>query len=71
MEVLLDIVKNNGVWATLFVFLLLYTLRQAEKREEKLMNFIDEMSDNFEKLSWNLEKLAEDVDKIREKVSGD
>lgn len=68
MEIMMEVVKNNGVWASLFVFLLIYTLRQTEKREERIMNFLDEMSENFEKLSWNFERLSEDVEDIKRKI---
>lgn len=65
-------VAQQGVWAALFIFLFLYqpkeSRRQQEEcrsREDKLVNFINDMSKNFETLGKQYEHLSGDVQEIK------
>ncbi len=73
---LFEIAAKEGIWAALFIFLLLYQLNQnkqtrAESREREsiLTDFIREMSKNFESLTSQYERLSNDVDYIKVEVA--
>lgn len=66
---------KEGLFALLFVFLLLYQLKEnkanmekAEEREEKLLSFLDEMKEQFSRLTKQYERLSDDVERIRKKI---
>lgn len=72
---LFELAGSQGVWAAMFIFLFLYQLKEnksareeARGREDKLVNFINEMSKNFERLAAQYARLAEDVDFIKVEV---
>lgn len=72
---LFELASSQGLWAALFIFLFVYQLREgkttreeARGREDKLVNFISDMSKNFEKLAEEYSRLAEDVDYIKVEV---
>ena len=63
-EVLMGFVQSQGIWAALFVFLLLYTIRKNDKldelqeaREEKYQNLLMELTDRFTVVTAVNEKL--------------
>ena len=63
-EVLMGFVQSQGIWAALFVFLLLYTIRKNDKldelqdaREEKYQNLLMELTDRFTVVTAVKEKL--------------
>lgn len=82
-QLLTEMAGNNGIWATLFITLFLYQLKenktarvesqnlleQAHERENKLVSFLNEMSRNFEKLTSQYERLADDVDFIKVEIA--
>jgi outer membrane murein-binding lipoprotein Lpp len=63
---LLELASKESLFAVMFVALFLYQIVDSRKREEKLMNFIDEITKQFETLARQYERLAEDVDEIRQ-----
>ncbi|KTS84422.1 hypothetical protein NS115_03550 [Paenibacillus jamilae] len=65
---LIDAALKDGLWAVLFVSLYLYQLKDAKTRENKLMNFIDEISAQFEALARQYERLSEDVRTIKDDI---
>ena len=72
---LFEIATSQGLWAALFIFMLVYQLREnkvgreeSRGREDKLINFINEISKNFEKLAEDYSRLAVDVDYIKVEV---
>jgi outer membrane murein-binding lipoprotein Lpp len=67
-SLLLDLASKESLFAVMFVALFLYQIVDSRKREERLMNFIDAISQQFENLARQYEKLAEDVDEIRQDV---
>ena len=62
-EILVQLIMSLGVLPALFIFLLLYTLKQHEKdkqdskqREEKLMNQLDKYNSSLERITLTNEK---------------
>jgi hypothetical protein len=55
---------SQGGFAALFVMLLIYVLKQNERRETRLMNFV-------EKIGPYMEELKRDVCEIKNKLKGD
>lgn len=75
-EIILTVGQSQGVWALLFIFMLIHQLKENKQtredsieRENKLINFLNEMSANYERLTSQYTKLAEDVDYIKVKVA--
>lgn len=64
-EMLLSLASKEGLFAVMFVALFLYQLFDSRNREKRLMDFISEITKQFETLARQYEKLAEDVDEIR------
>lgn len=74
-DMILKAATNQGFFAVLFVAMLVYQLREnkmnqekAEKREEKLTNFLDDMKNQFASLVRQYERLSDDVEDIRKKI---
>lgn len=64
-EMLLELASKEGLFAVLFVALFVYQILDSRNREKRLMDFMDEITKQFEALARQYEKLAEDVDEIR------
>lgn len=60
-----DIVSSNGAWATLFVGLLLYTLKTNKDRESRYQATIKE---NQEVIRVLADKISVDVTEIKNKL---
>ena len=67
---------KDGVFVGMFIWLLIYVLRttkdreiKADKREEKLYNFLSDMKQQFAKLVANYENLSKDVTEIKEEIN--
>lgn len=81
--ILAEMAGSNGIWATLFITLFLYQIKEnktarvrhetlldeSHKREHKLIDFLHDMSSNFEKLTSQYERLADDVDYIKVEIA--
>ncbi|WP_133016406.1 BhlA/UviB family holin-like peptide [Clostridium cuniculi] len=52
---LIKTIVNNGVWAVLFVWLLIDTRKESKAREEKLQEIIDKNQEVISDLAENLE----------------
>lgn len=63
---IIDLVMSNGIWATLFVVMLIYTLQDVKKREDKYIDVIDKLSDKFEILQDIGEKVEDIEDKLNQ-----
>ncbi len=61
---IVDLAINNGLWAVLFLILLIYELRDSRKREVKYQQTIEKLSSNFD----ILKDVNENVKTIKEKV---
>mgnify|MGYP001393655081 CR=1 FL=1 len=59
---------EQGVWAVLFVSLLLYLLQDSRKREERLMGFLDEITKQFDNLDHKYERISGDVTDIKTEI---
>ena len=64
-EILISLATKEGIFALMFVGLFLYQIYDSRNREKRLMDFISEITRQFETLARQYEKLAEDVDEIR------
>lgn len=67
MENLIEIAISNGIFAVLFVYLLFYTLKDSRAREDKYLDVIDKLSQQFE----ILEEVQQDVQEIKNVISGE
>lgn len=63
-EDILNIVISNGIFATLFVGLLLYLLKDSSKREDKYTNTINSLNENLN----NALDIGEKVDEVKMSV---
>lgn len=62
-EILTQIV-SQGVFASLFVWLLWDTRKESREREEKLTSLIDKLADKFNVI----EDIKEDIEDIKNKL---
>ena len=63
---ILRVAAGQGIWATLFVSLLFYVLKENAKRENKLQEIINKLSDKLNIVEF----IKKDVQEIKEKVEG-
>lgn len=71
-EQLLKLAAGNGIWATLFVVLFLYTIYDSRHREKKYQQTIEENQKIIQGLSSEIktevQSTKEDVGKIKQDV---
>jgi len=67
-EGILKAALEQGLWAVLFVSLFFYQLRESKHREERLMGFIDKITEQFESLDRRTDKIACDVTDIKQEM---
>lgn len=60
-KALLDVLLNNGVFALLFGYLLLYVLKQNQVREENYQKIIQNLNDVLPKIKDELENIREQL----------
>lgn len=60
-SVILSLVSESGVWAMLFVSLLIILIKSNNKREEKYQNIIDKLGNSLKKV----EAIKEDVEDLK------
>ena len=58
---IVDLAIGNGLWAVLFLFLLIFVLRDANKREKKYQDIIEKLGNNIE----IIKEVQEDVKEIK------
>ena len=63
-EVLKIIFSKEGVFAILFVSLLVYVLRDTKEREKKLHGLIKDLTERF----GILEGVSKDISEIKQKI---
>jgi len=75
-ELLHKLFESQGVWAALFILLLIYQLKEnrearaeAKVRETYLTGFITEMCKNYENLSEQYSRLSKDIGYIKLQVA--
>jgi hypothetical protein len=64
-NILLELGAANGLWATLFVCLFLYTLYDSRKREKEYQGIIGKLSDT---INVDLHSVKEDIREIKNKI---
>ena len=74
-EIVKSLLEGQGIWATASILLVVYVLRETEKREkrsidreENLMKIIDGFKDHFGQLTEKVNIIKVDVDDIKEKL---
>lgn len=67
-EGILKAALEQGLWAVLFVSLYFWQLKTSQNREERLMNFITKITDQFESLDKRTDKIASDVAEIKQEI---
>lgn len=74
-EILLNIGLKDGIFAAMFIWLLVYVLKttreredKAAVREDKLYTFLNDMKIEFSKLVGNYENLSKDVTEIKNEI---
>lgn len=65
-QILLDLASRESLFAVMFVCLFLYQIADSRKREQRLMDFMDKITEQFESLAKQYENLADDVDEIKQ-----
>lgn len=59
------LIASQGVWALLFVLLLVYVLKQNAKREERLMTCLEGLTGSYKDLSKDVTDLKDDVKELK------
>lgn len=62
---ILEIAAANGIWAVMFLGLLVYQLKDSRAREEKYQEVISSLADDL----GELKLLRQDVEKIGENLT--
>jgi len=60
-EVIFDAAVNNGLWAAMFVGLMIYILRDTAKRERKYQEVIDVLAEDLHIVM----EIQKDIDEIK------
>lgn len=63
-QTIISSAATQGLWALLFVMLLFYVLRTNEKRELRLQDIINKLTDKFD----ILQDVKNDVDDIKDYI---
>jgi len=63
---LFESAAGQGIWTLMFVFLLIYVLKNTEKREKRYQDIIATLTDKFD----ILKEVKDDVDYIKESIKG-
>ena len=70
-----SLLEGQGIWATASILLVVYVLRETEKREKRsidrednLLKIIDGFKDHFGQLTEKVNIIKVDVDDIKEKL---
>lgn len=69
MEQFINVIGEQGVIVASFVWLLKYTLDTSKERENKLMDFLNEMKNELKGLSEAITKLSDDVDELKDVIN--
>ena len=70
-----SLIEGQGIWATVSILLVAYTLRETEKREarslereEKFFEIIDGFKEHFGQLTEKVNIIKVDVDDIKDEL---
>ena len=74
-EIVKNLLEGEGIWATASILLVVYVLRETEKREkrsidreENLLKIIDGFKEHFGQLTEKVNIIKIDVDDIKETI---
>ena len=70
-ESFISLAVNNGIWAALFVGLMIYILKDGDKREKKYQQIIEKLARNLEKVNEiadTTKDLKKDITEIKFKM---
>lgn len=65
---LIKLAASQGIFAVLFVALLFYVLRHNEKREERLLSYLERLTSQYESLTHDVGEIKNDIEDLKEKV---
>lgn len=65
-EKIFNLAISNGIWAVLFLGLLIFQLRDSHRREEKYQDTIDALGKSLETIN----DVKSDVEEIKMKILG-
>lgn len=68
MDALIPKLMEQGVVVMSFVWLLKYTLETATNRENRLMDFMNNLKDELHGFSVVVGRLAEDMEEVKEEI---
>ena len=60
-EMILRFFENQGPWAFLFVALFIWVLRENLRRETRLIDVIDRLSNKYDEMSVDLHEIKESL----------
>ncbi|MCM3719165.1 BhlA/UviB family holin-like peptide [Fictibacillus phosphorivorans] len=60
-----EMVASQGIFACLFVYLLLDTRKESKQREEKLTVQIEKQNESMDRIVQSIERLEEKVSNIK------
>jgi hypothetical protein len=58
---ILSFFEKQGPWALLFVLLFLWVLRENQRRETRLIDVIDRLSDKYDEMSTDLRDIKDSL----------
>ena len=71
-EEIFNLAISNGIFAVLFLLLLIYVLRDSNAREKKYQNTIEKLSNSFSEMTILKDKVVDisnDVEDIKEDIT--
>lgn len=69
MELPVDMIVSQGIFAVLFIWLFINTQGDSKKRESRLMEHLEKTTDTLESLSNRMETISTKVDHIDNRLS--
>lgn len=67
IEMIMEMVMQQGVWCALFVYLFISSQKKSDEREKQLMTLINSQGDKLERIAITLDKLNDDVEDLKTK----
>jgi hypothetical protein len=65
---ILEMALKQGPWATSFLILLFYVMKQNEKREDRLTDIIDKYADKLNSIDDRVANVEDKVEMIVNKI---
>jgi cell division protein FtsB len=62
----IDQLLSNGIFAALFVWLLIDTRKEAKQREEKMYAQIEKQNESMDRIVQSIERLEQKVSSLKE-----